>query len=207
MPTNENAQTTVQTRRCGFRDVYLAKVTANDASTYTAGKPFKLARAVSGKISDKYSTEKIYSDDGVEESVTTYEGTDVELELHALKPDEKSDVFGWLAQNGYLVAASDQIAPELALGFRSKRTNGKYEFTWLYAGKFGEGFESDYQTEADKKTMQTDTIKGGFYARQKDNRIRIQVDEGQLATADTDAAAAIKAWFDSVQELPTAGGS
>lgn len=55
--------------------------------------------------------------------------------------------------------------------------------------------------------MQTDTIKGGFYARQKDNRIRIQVDEGQLATADTDAAAAIKAWFEAVQELPTAGGS
>lgn len=197
----------VQARRCGFCDVFLAKLTANNNKEYSAETPVKLARAISGKISDKYSSEKIYSDDEVEDTIVNYEGTDVELELNSLTQQEKSMLFGWLHKNGFLLASQDDIAPEFALGYRSKRTNGKYEFTWLYAGKFGEGFDSNYETVKDKRTTQTDTLKGSFYARRKDGRIHIQVDESQLIDTDTDAATVIKNWFSKVQELPEESAS
>ena len=52
----------------------------------------------------------------------------------------------------------------------------------------------------DKVTTQTATLKGSFYERACDGNFETQVDEANLVTEDTDAAAAIKNWFEKVQE-------
>lgn len=80
----------VHSRRVGLKDIYVALVTKNDATGYTAGTPTKLARAISAKVSDKFSSEKLYSDDAVEETATNYEGTEIELDVNALTPAEKA---------------------------------------------------------------------------------------------------------------------
>lgn len=199
---SEAAQTIVRSRTKSFRDLHVALVTANDATNYVAGKPVKLARAIKGKVSDKFSTEKIYSDDGVEEVTQTYEGTDVEFEVNSLAPQDKQLLFGHLYQNGFLVKNKNDKAPEVAVGYRAKKLNGKYEFVWLYVGTFGQGFDDNYQTEEDKVTTQTATLKGSFYERAIDGNYHIQVDESNLLTEHTDAKTAIGAWFDAVQEYP-----
>lgn len=196
--------TIVRSRTKSFRDLYVAKVTANTDTLYTAEKPVKLARAIKGKVSDKYSTEKIYSDDGVEETVENYEGTDVEFEVNSLAPQDKALLFGHLYEKGYLTKNKDDKAPEVAVGYRAKKLNGKYEFVWLYVGTFGQGYDDNYETQADKVTTQTATLKGSFYERAMDGNIQIQVDESNLLASDTDAAAAIKDWFSKVQEKPSA---
>ena len=190
----------VRSRTMSFKDVYVAPVTKNDETTYTAGTPIKLARAISGKISDKFTTEKIYSDDGVEDVVEYYEGTDVELEVNSLAPQDKQTLFGHLYKNGFLVKNKDDKAPEVAIGFRARKLNKKYEFTWLYFGTFGQGYDDNYQTQEDKVTTQTASLKGSFYERAIDGNFEVQVDESNLIADYTDATAAIKAWFDSVQE-------
>lgn len=96
-------QQIIRSRTKSFRDIYVAPVTQNDATAYAAGTPVKLARAISGKVSDKFSVEKIYSDDGVEDTVETYEGTDVEFEVNSLAPQDKAMLFGHLYKNGWLV--------------------------------------------------------------------------------------------------------
>ena len=63
-----NEDRNVHSRRVGLKDIYVALVTKNDATGYTAGIPTKLARAISAKVSDKFSSEKLYSDDAVEET-------------------------------------------------------------------------------------------------------------------------------------------
>lgn len=199
---SEAAQTIVRSRTKSFRDLHVALVTANDATNYVAGKPVKLARAIKGKVSDKFSTEKIYSDDGVEEVTQTYEGTDVEFEVNSLAPQDKQLLFGHLYQNGFLVKNKNDKAPEVAVGYRAKKLNGKYEFVWLYVGTFGQGFDDNYQTEEDKVTTQTATLKGSFYERAIDGNYHIQVDESNLLAEHTDAKTAIGAWFDAVQEYP-----
>ena len=67
----ENIQQIVRSRTCGCKDLHIAKVTKNDANTYTAEKPIKLARAVKVKVDEKKTSEKIYSDDGTEEDVSS----------------------------------------------------------------------------------------------------------------------------------------
>lgn len=218
---SETATKTVRSRRCGLKDIYLAKVTKNELGAYEAGTPTKFARAISAKITDNYSSEKIYSDDGTEETVTSYEGTDVELEVNTLAPQDRALVWNRLYEEGYLVEAAEDNPPELALGYRTRQLNGKYEFVWYYCGKFDQGQEEEYQTIEDKKTPQTSTISASFYERAKADTlkdqttgesvekhlIRIRVDESNLAETEADAAAAIKNWFSKVQEYQAAGAA
>lgn len=193
-------QQIIRSRTKSFRDIYVAPVTQNDATAYAAGTPVKLARAISGKVSDKFSVEKIYSDDGVEDTVETYEGTDVEFEVNSLAPQDKAMLFGHLYKNGWLVKNKDDKAPEVAAGYRAKKLNGKYEFVWLYVGTFGQGYDDNYQTQEDKVTTQTATLKGSFYERTCDGNFGTQVDESNLLAEHMDAATAIKNWFGKVQE-------
>lgn len=196
----EGIENIVRSRYCGLRDVYVARLLQNTATAYAAETPVKLARAINAKISDKWSSEKIYSDDGTEDTITSYEGTEVELEISTLAPQDRSYLFGQLYENGFLVKNKNDLAPEVAVGYRTKRRNGKYEFVWLYCGKFGQGVDDEHETEAEKVNTKTNTIKGDFYDRQKDGNYQIVVDESNLAEANTDAKTAIKDWFSKVQE-------
>lgn len=208
-------KTTVRHRYCGLRDVYVAKVTQNDTEGYTAGTPVKMARAIKAKISDKFTSEKLYSDDGVEGMLRAYEGTNVELEVNTLAAADRAAFFGQAYLNGFLLKSAEDEAPEVALGYRVRRLNGKFDFVWMYCGRFAQGNEENYETEAASKTAQTNTVKGEFYQREKIDKVdgkdvhlyEARVDESNLATEDTGAAAAIKAWFGKVQEYAaTVGG-
>lgn len=212
-----DSNTIVRSRRCGLRDIYLAKVEKNDTSTYKAGTPFKLARAIKAKISDAYNSEKIYSDDGTEDIVNTYQGTTIELEVNTLAPQDRAALWDRLWKEGFLVEASEDNPQELALGYRTRQLNGKYEFVWYYCGKFDQGQDEEYNTIEDKKNAVTSTIKGSFYERQKPDVLtgdegagvekhlfRIRVDESNLTEDATKAAEAIKDWFGKVQEYTAA---
>lgn len=192
----------VRSRTKSFRDLYVALVTADTDALYETDTPVKLARAIKGKVSDKYSSEKIYSDDTVEDETTKYEGTEVEFEVNSLAPQDKKILFGHLYEKGFLVKNKDDKAPKVAVGYRAKKLNGKYEFVWLYAGRFGQGFDDNYETEADKATTQTATLKGNFYERAIDGNYQVSVDESNLIEEYTEAKEAIKQWFSAVQEPP-----
>ena len=208
-------KTTVRHRYCGLRDVYVAKVTQNDTEGYTTDTPVKMARAIKAKISDKFTSEKLYSDDGVEDMLQAYEGTDVELEVNTLAAADRAAFFGQAYLNGFLLKSAEDEAPEVALGYRVRRLNGKFDFVWMYCGRFAQGNEDNYETEAASKTAQTNTVKGEFYQRAKADKVggkdvhlyEIRVDESNVGAEDTGAAAAIKAWFGKVQEYAaTVGG-
>jgi len=200
-------ETIVRSRNRGLKDIYVAPVTVNTDATYTAGAPIKLARAISAKIKDKFTTEKLYSDDGVEEVAETYEGTDIEFDVNSLAPQDYAALFENNFLNGYLLKAAGDTAKEIAIGWRSKKLNGKYEFEWYYCGKL-ERPDRSLDTDADKLKTQTASLKGSFYARQKEDTINgvkknlysIVVDEGNLIEANTTALAAVQNWFATVQE-------
>ncbi len=190
----------VRRRTCGCKDFYIAKVTQNDATAYVTEKPIKLARAIKAKVTEKWTSEKLYSDDGVEEVINSYEGTEIEIEVNQLAPQDRAELFGQLYENGFLVKSSDDVAPEMALGWRERKTNNKYEFKWLYCGKFSEGIDEEASTMEGKKSPTTKSVKGLFYERSIDNLYEISVDESNLIEEYTDAKTAIGEWFGKVQE-------
>lgn len=204
------SETIVRSRLCGLKDIYIAEVSVNNGTTYTAGTPVKLARALSAKVSDKFTTEKIYSDDSVEDIVEQYEGTEIDFSVNTLAPQDYAKLYENLYKNGFLLKAAGDGAKEIAIGWRAKKRNGKYEFTWYYCGKL-ERPEMNYESQEDKTKTQTSSLKGTFYARQKEdtldgkkkNLYAIQVDESNLMEEDTTAEEAIENWFSKVQEFST----
>ena len=119
---SETEQKIVRSRTCGCRDFYIAKLTQNDAKAYVAETPVKLARAIKAKVDEKWSSEKIYSDDGTEEVINSYEGTEIELEVNALAPQDRQILFGQLYENGFLVKTADDKAPSLSDGEKENST-------------------------------------------------------------------------------------
>lgn len=204
------SETIVRSRLCGLKDIYIAEVTENNGTTYTTKTPVKLARALSAKVSDKFTTEKVYSDDNVEDIVEQYEGTEIDFSVNTLAPQDYAALYENLYKNGFLLKAAGDGAKEIAIGWRAKKRNGKYEFTWYYCGKL-ERPEMNYETQEDKTKTQTASLKGNFYARQKEDTIEdkkknlyaIQVDESNLIEDNTTAKAAIADWFSEVQEYST----
>ena len=201
---NETTERIVRSRTCGCKDLYAALVLQNTAMQYVAGETRKLSRMVKAKIDEKWTSEKIYSDDETEEVITSYEGTDVELEVNALAPQDRAFLFGQRYENGYLVKTSNDMAPEVAIGWRERKLNGKYEFKWLYVGKFAEGISDEANTKEGKLSPTTKSIKGSFYERSLDNQYEISVDESNLIDEYTDAKTALANWFSAVQEYPNA---
>lgn len=189
-----------RSRFVGLKDFYVALVTENTETAYTTDTPVKLARAIKAKISDKRSSEDLESDDGTEETLDAYEGTEVEIEVNSLAPQDLALLFGHKYENGYLVKNRDDRAPEVALGYRAKKLNGKYEFVWLYVGRFAEGKDENRETFRKKPTAQTETVKGTFHERAIDHNIETRVDEDNLTAGNTAAETAIKNWFSKVQE-------
>ncbi len=199
---SETKQQIVRSRTCGCKDLYAALVLQNTATQYVAGETRKLSRMVKAKIDEKWSSEKIYSDDETEEVITAYEGTDVELEVNALAPQDRAFLFGQRYENGYLIKTSNDMAPEVAIGWRERKLNGKYEFKWLFVGKFAEGISDEASTKEGKLSPTTKSIKGSFYERSLDNQYEISVDESNLIDEHTSAKAALENWFSAVQEFP-----
>ncbi|KJU72469.1 major tail protein [Clostridium baratii] len=194
------AELVVKSRRMGLRDISIALVTENTLSSYKTDAVKKLARSISAKVTEKKKVENTYSDDGTEEVIESFDSVEVEIEINDLSPEQEALLKGCKYENGFLVDNQDDMANEIAIGWRAKRTDGKYEFVWLYCGKFNEGATENYETQEDKLKTQTPTLKGTFYPREKDKNWRVRVNESYLQENHTSAKAAIQNWFSTVQE-------
>lgn len=191
-------------RNIGLKDIYVAKITKNDETNYTAETPVKLARAISAKINEKFAGESIYSDDALEDSIRSFDNIEIEIEVNRLVPEKVALLYGQKLDKGFLVSNINDQASEIALGYRSKLSNGKYEFVWFYSLKVSDGFNKDYQTLEGKPKAQSDKIKLVGKGREKDGNYKISVSEDTLLESDTDAKTAIQDWFSKVQEPITA---
>jgi phi13 family phage major tail protein len=153
MKVQENKQTIERSRVVGLKDICVAEVTTNDATTYAADTPTRLAKAITATIKETFEVEYLYSDDEVEDTTETFVKAEIELEVNRLTPGDYALLFDSLYKSGYLVKSESDRAKEVALGFRAKQNNGKYEFVWYYCGK-AEHPEESYETIKDKKTAQ-----------------------------------------------------
>ena len=88
---------------------------------------------------------KIYIlDDSVEDVIAVFEGVDVENEVNQLSLASRAKVI-----KGVLIENKNYIPPTIALGFKSKKPNGKYRYLWLLKDKF-ELSSDEYDTEVEK---------------------------------------------------------
>ncbi len=178
----------------GLNSLYYAILTKDDATGVTYSAPVKIAGAINAKITPKSNTDILYTDDGPDEVLYSMGEIDVELNTKDLDLDTQAALLGHTVTGGVLVRKETDIPPYLAIGFKSKKSNGKYRYMWLFKGQFSLP-DQDYATKEDKPKAQTPKIKGTFIRRAYDAAWQKVTDEDHVNYVSSIGTN----WFTSVE--------
>lgn len=103
-------------------------------------------------------------------------------------------------QNGVLISTTEDGGTPVAIGFRDRKSNGKYKYLWLYLVKFAVPSTS-LATIGDDITFSTPTIEGTVMRRNKLDASCKQPWKAEVDENDTGVEqSTINAWYTSVYE-------
>lgn len=193
--------------RIGCDKMHYAIVTMREGKE-TWATPVALPGCMSLNINPNPSIETAFYDDGPGDSAATLGNIEVEINKNALTTAEKAALLGHLInEKGALIYDSTDVAPYVALGFRTLKSNGKYRYVWLLKGRFMEP-EDNNNTKGDSIEFQNDVLSGRFL--KVDGAISIKGKDGTATVTkypwkteldeeheDADAATATS-WFTTV---------
>lgn len=190
----------------GLEELYYALVTADDSTAYTPGTPKKLAPAVEANAKTEVSSDTQYADNKPFEVNTTEGATEVEITATNIPLVTLAELLGkpYDDTKGLLLdVGSEATPPDVAIGFKTLKSNGKYRYVWYYKGKFTIPDE-EAKTMEDKKEPKPskliykaiNTIKKFTTSKGTHSYKRIVGDEDATGFVATD-------WFTTVKLPPT----
>lgn len=185
----------------GLDKLYYAKITEAENGEETYGKPTQLAKAMSADLSVELAEATLYADDGAAEIVKEFKSGKLTLGIDDIGATVASDLSGaTIDANGVIVSTSEDGGTPVAVGFRAKKSNGKYRYFWLYRVKFGIP-TANMATKGDNITFSTPTIEGTILRRNKaDTRgkhpWKAEVTEGDTTVTEE----TIVNWYNEVYE-------
>lgn len=185
----------------GLDSLFYAKITEDTNGNETYGTPKFLAKAITAELSVELAEATLYADDVVSETVKEFKNGTITLGIDDIGSTVAGDLIGTVVDNNnVIVSSAEDVASPVAIGFRAKRSNGKYRYFWLYRVKFGIPSTS-MQTKGDSVTFSTPSIEGTVMCRNKldaqnKHPWKTEVTEGEEGVA----AATISVWFSSVYE-------
>ena len=185
----------------GLDKLYYAKITENANGEETYATPVQLAKAISADLSVELAEATLYADDGASEVVKEFKSGTLSLGVDEIGSTVAADLTGvTVDRNGVVISASEDGGDPVAIGFRAKKSNGKYKYFWLYRVKFGIPATA-LATKGDSITFNTPTIEGTVMRRNKadssgNHPWKAEVTEGATGVS----ASVISGWYDSVYE-------
>lgn len=176
----------------GLRDLFYSVCTeADNAETY--GTPKRMAEVMTADLSVKTADGSLYADDTLSESVTEFASGTLKLGIKDLAPEVLAEILGQqVDQNKVVWAGKDDEPPYVAVGFRAKKTGGRFRYVWLLKVKFKVPSEK-YETKGASIKFNTPDIEGEFTTRKKDGNWK-----ADFVGVESDNTA--KTWFTEVPE-------
>lgn len=185
----------------GLDKLFYAKITEDETGDETYGTPVQLAKAMNADLSVELAEATLYADDGASEIVKEFKNGTLSLGVDDIGASVASDLTGaTIDANGVVVSASEDGGEPVAVGFRAKKSNGKYKYYWLYRVKFGIP-ATNLATKGDSITFSTPTIEGTILRRNKvdgkgKHPWKAEVTEGDVAVTSE----IITNWYTEVYE-------
>ena len=185
----------------GLDKLFYAKITEDKDGNETYATPVQLAKAMTADLSVELAEATLYADDGASEIVKEFKSGTLSLGVDDLGGSVASDLTGAVIDsNGVVISTAEDGGDPVAVGFRAKKSNGKYRYFWLYRVKFGIPATA-MATKGDSITFNTPTIEGTILRRNKvdgkgKHPWKAEVTEGDTAVT----AATITNWYKEVYE-------
>lgn len=186
----------------GLDKLYYATITENPTTgeeTYASPKP--LAKAISAELSVEVAEAILYADDGPSEIVKEFKSGTLTLGVDDLGAEAAAALTGaTLDANGVLISSSEDGGTPVAIGFRAARSNGTFQYFWLYRVKFALP-STTLATKADSITFSTPSIEGMILRRNKPDAKGRHPWKAEATEGDPKVKAEIiTGWYQSVYE-------
>lgn len=183
--------------RIGVSDLHVAKILTDvegEETTYDTAT--RLAGLINIGITKTVAEGELYADDRLDEYVAQQTAQEISINPKDISSEDEALLLGkQLDENGGVLDGGDDNPPEFAVMFRSKKSDGSYQYRVLYRVKF-RPFDETYDTQSNNVTFQTPTITGRSMARASDGAFGYKLDSSETNTAVT------KAWFTAPAEPP-----
>ena len=185
----------------GLDSLYYAKITEDANGDETYSFPIKLAKAMTAELSVELAEATLFADDGASEIVKEFKSGMISLGIDDIGVTAAQDLTGAKIDNNHVVVStSDDSCEPVAIGFRAKKSNGKYRYYWLYRVKFGIPGAS-LQTKGDSITFSTPTIEGTVMRRNKVDGLNNHPWKSEVNEDDSSVSSStISGWFSEVYE-------
>ena len=189
----------------GLDKLYYAKITEDEVGNETYEVPKTLAKAVSAELSVELAEATLYADDSAAEIVKEFKSGTLTLGVDDIGIEIASDLTGaQIDRNNVLISAGQDAGSPVAIGFRAKKSNGKYKYYWLYRVKFGIPAAS-LATKGDSISFSTPSIEGTVLCRNKVDASGKHPWKAEVTEGDTGVTeSVIDDWYKNVYE-PTYG--
>lgn len=186
----------------GLDKLYYATITENPTTgeeTYASPKP--LAKAISAELSVEVAEAILYADDGPSEIVKEFKSGTLTLGVDDLGAEAAAALTdATLDANGVLISSSEDGGTPVAIGFRAARSNGTFQYFWLYRVKFALP-STTLATKADSITFSTPSIEGTILRRNKPDAKGRHPWKAEATEGDPKVKAEIiTGWYQSVYE-------
>ena len=187
--------------RIGLDQIYMAEITEDSLGNETYGTPEFLAKALSANLTINEKEAMLYADDKLDEYYREFNDGTIDLNIKEISSVHKQKLLGAVIDsNGAIVDIGDVTPSPVAIGFRSKKSDGSYQYTWLYRVLFGIPAETN-QTKGDAIAFQTPTIQGKIMRRHKADDLGKFPWRVSVNGSDSNVPSSVKTnWYQSVYE-------
>lgn len=183
----------------GLDKLYYAPITEDGNGNETYGTPVQLAKAISADLSIELNEATLFADDGQAEAVKEFKSGTLSLGIDDIGSEKAAALVGaTIDSNGVLISSGEDVSRYVAVGFRAKKSNGKYKYYWLYRVLFGVP-ATNLATKGDSITFSTPTIEGTILRRNKIDGANKHPWKAEITESD-DNASTIGSWYTSVYE-------
>lgn len=185
----------------GLDKLFYAPITEDEHGEETYGTPKVLAKAMTADLSVELNEATLYADDGAAEVVKEFKSGTLSLGVDDIGAEVAGDLTGTTIDvNGVVISSSEDGGDPVAVGFRAKKSNGKYRYYWLYRVKFGIP-ATNLATKGDSITFSTPTIEGTIMRRNREDAFgkhpwKAEVTEGTEGVSQE----VIDNWYTEVYE-------
>ena len=185
----------------GLDKLYYATITDDENGEEIYGTPTQLAKAISAELSVELAEATLYADDGAAEIVKEFKNGTISLGVDDIGSTTAAALTGvTVDKNNVVVSNSEDGGNPVAVGFRAKKSNGKYKYYWLYRVKFGIP-ATNLATKGDSITFSTPTIEGTVLRRNKPDTSGKHPWKAEVTEGDKDVpASVISGWYAEVYE-------
>ncbi len=172
--------------RIGVSDLHVAELLTDEEGNVSYDAVVKLAKTINIGLTKTVAEAELYADDSLDEYAAEMTAQEISINTKDISNEHEALLLGKeLDDNGGVVDGGDDHAPYFAVMFRSRKSDGSYQYRVVYKVRF-RPFDETFDTKSGSITFQTPTITGRSLKRNADGRFGYKVDESDTNRAALD---------------------